>query len=228
MIHYHGTPITPRHKLLEMSGRHFCVSYARPEDLKTCLEIGQSVMLDNGAFSAFTRGKTLNIPKFYAWIENNLIAPHWAVIPDVIGGTEDDQRKGLREWPFPDFLSAPVWHMNLSVDYLLELADRYPKICIGSSGDFWHVGSRKWVQRMDEAFNELSKRRFLPWIHGMRMLSQSDKRWPFASADSTNVAQSHSPSRGKPKISPEVLAHRIDAVQSPKRYIPNPQVDLWT
>ena len=57
MIHYHGTPISPRKYLLEMKGKHFCVSYAHPYDLETVLEIGQSVMLDNGAFSVYTKGK---------------------------------------------------------------------------------------------------------------------------------------------------------------------------
>lgn len=55
-LHYHGTPITPRSQLLKMSGRNFCVSFVEPRDLGVCLDIGQSVMLDNGAFSAFTRG----------------------------------------------------------------------------------------------------------------------------------------------------------------------------
>ena len=27
MIHYHGTPLTPRAQLLTMAGEHFCVSY---------------------------------------------------------------------------------------------------------------------------------------------------------------------------------------------------------
>jgi hypothetical protein len=33
MIHYHGTPITPIKAIETMGGKHFCVSYARPDDL---------------------------------------------------------------------------------------------------------------------------------------------------------------------------------------------------
>lgn len=66
MLHYHGTPITPRAQLERMAGRMFCVSYAAPQDLATCLRIGQSVMLDNGAFSVFTRGHTFDRDGFYA------------------------------------------------------------------------------------------------------------------------------------------------------------------
>ena len=86
-MHYHGTPISPRAQLERMAGRMFCVSYAVPQDLATCLRIGQSVMLDNGAFSAKTRGREFDRDGFYRWIEPILSHPHWAVVPDVIDGT---------------------------------------------------------------------------------------------------------------------------------------------
>jgi len=223
MIHYHGTPITPKAKLLDMKGRHFCVSFAEPRDLEDCLKIGQSVMLDNGAFTAFTKGKPMDKEGFVAWCDEHLAAPHWAVIPDVIGGSEQQQRDSLAEWDFPDYLSAPVWHLHLSLDYLLELADKFPKICLGSSGEFWQIGTRKWNQRMDMVFEKLSsKRRHLPWIHGMRMLGQAGNNWPLASADSTNIARNHS----QTPWTPEQMAERIDAVQTPLRYKANPQIEL--
>lgn len=215
MIHYHGTPITPKRLLLEMSGRHFCVSFARPDDLADCLRIGQSVMLDNGAFTAFTKGKKMDVPGYYAWLERHLTHPHWAVVPDVIDGGEDEQRQSMRDWPFPKELSAPVWHLGLSIDWLLELADNWPRICLGSSGAYWEVGSAAWSHRMDEAFEALNRtRRHLPWIHGMRMLSQSDGPWPLASADSTNVARNYK----RNGEHPDAMAARIDAIQPAKRW----------
>lgn len=223
MIHYHGTPITPRHKLLEMQGRHFCVSFADPRDLEVVLKMGQSVMMDNGAFTAFTKGKPMDRVGYYAWCEEYLVAPNWAVIPDIIGGLEEDQKMSLKKWHFPNYLSAPVWHLNLSIDYLLYLADNYERICLGSAGEFWQLGTRKWEQRMDQAFEALSKRRHLPWIHGMRMLAQADKRWPLASADSSNVARNHNTL----KVEPEVMAQRIDALQTPRKFIPNPQLNFF-
>jgi hypothetical protein len=223
VIHYHGTPVTPRSSLLEMSGRHFCVSYADPRDLEDCLRIGQSVMLDNGAFSAFTRGRELDLAGYYQWVEEHLAHPHWAVVPDVIDGSEDQQRELIACWPFPKELSAPVWHLGLSIEWLLELADGWPRICLGSSGAFWQVGSQAWCNRMDEAYEALTgKFRHLPWVHGMRMLGQSDGLWPLASADSTNVARNHK----RNKEHPDVMAARIDAVQPAKRWKPTPQMEL--
>ena len=223
VIHYHGTPITPRKALLEMSGRHFCVSFARPDDLQDCLRIGQSLMLDNGAFTAFTQGKQMDVPGYIAWCEEYLGHPHWAVIPDVIDGDESQQRAGIAVWPFPAELSAPVWHLGLSLDWLLELADHWPRICLGSSGQYWEIGSPSWTRRMDEAFDALSMlRRHLPWIHGLRLLGQADGPWPLASADSTNVARNYKRNREHP----DLMAGRIDALQPARKWAGSPQLDL--
>lgn len=209
--------------LLEMSGRHFCVSFARPDDLADCLRIGQSLMLDNGAFTAFTKGKPLDLPGYLAWVEQHLAHPHWAVVPDVIDGTEEQQREGIKAWPFPKELSAPVWHLGLSIDWLLELADNWPRICLGSSGQYWQVGSQPWQRRMDEAFDSLvSRRRHLPWVHGMRMLSQADGPWPLASADSTNVARNYK----RNQQHPDAMAGRIDAIQPAAKWAGASQMEL--
>lgn len=191
MLHYHGTPITPRAQLQRMAGRMFCVSFAAPQDLATCLRIGQSVMLDNGAFSVYTRGAEFDRDGFYAWIEPHLAHPHWAVVPDEIGGNVEQQRALVTTWPHRKEYGAPVWHLGLPLEYLFDLCNDWPRVCVGSSGEFWKVGSAAWSGRMDETFNALV-RQFgrIPWLHGLRMLGQASGPWPLASADSTNVAQS--------------------------------------
>lgn len=223
MIHYHGTPITPKGYLLEMVGRHFCVSFADPRDLADCLRVGQSVMLDNGAFSAFTRGKELDLHGYYIWVEQHLQHPHWAVVPDVIDGTVDEQRALIAQWPFPKELSAPVWHLALPIDWLLEIVSEWPRVCLGSSGIYWQVGSQAWNARMDEAYEALTKHfKHLPWVHGMRMLSQADGRWPLASADSTNVARNFK----RNQEHPDLMANRIDTLQPARVWTPAPQLEL--
>lgn len=219
MIHYHGTPFTPREKLWQMAGKHFCVSFAHPADAEVCLKIGQSVMWDNGAFTTYRQGRQFDINKFYAWVEPKLGHPHWAVMPDVIDGTEKQQSELIKTWPFPEELGAPVWHMGLPIDYLLYLTDNYPKVCFGSSGQYWQVLSDAWVARADTAFNMLAqKRRFLPHIHMLRGLSLGEHRWPFASADSVNVARNY---KDKPQC-PEKMARIIDSKQTPIRWSCHP------
>lgn len=189
-ICYHGTPITPKAQLYRMRGQHFCVSFAEPRDADFCEAFGQSVLWDNGAFSAYTRGKALDEAALFAWLEPKLRHPHRAVVLDEIGGDVEAQRAMVKRWPFPRDLSWPVWHLDKPLDYLDELADVWPGVCLGSAGAYWEIGSEAWVRRMDEAFERLHRRRHLPWTHGLRMLGQISA-YPLSSADSTNVAQNY-------------------------------------
>jgi hypothetical protein len=209
-IHYHGTPMTPRAELMKLAGKCFCVPFSDPRDADTCLAIGQSVMFDNGAFSAFTKGKPLDVPGYIEFLRPRLAAPHWAIPPDVIDGTVEQQQQMMDAWLFPCHLSAPVWHMGLPIDYLLKLADEWPRICFGSTSQYWQVGSEEWCRRADEAFNALaSKHRHLPWIHMLRGMNLSGDRWPFASVDSVNVARNFKDNN----TDPERMARRLDSVQ---------------
>ena len=139
-MHYHGTPITPRTVLHELAGRCFCVRYGEHRDADVCHEIGQSVMLDNGAFSFWRQNVATDWPGYYRWCAQWL--EHWAtwaVIPDVIDGTEEENDALLAEWPFGG-RGAPVWHMHESLGRLGRLVEGWPLVCIGSSGDYSEIG----------------------------------------------------------------------------------------
>ena len=212
MIHYHGTPLTPRSELWTMSGKHFCVSFVDHRDADICFNIGQSVMWDNGAYSFFTKGIEINFDKFYKWVEPRLGHPHWAVVPDIIDGEEEDNLKLINQWPFRKECAAVVWHLSESIDHLFKLIDLgFGKIAFGSSKEYWKVGSKDWEKRMDEVFNSLAKNGSIPWIHMMRGLSLGGKRWPFASADSANVARNYS----QREVTAEYMARQIDTSQCP-------------
>lgn len=193
-----------------MAGRHFCVSFAAPQDLKTCVRIAQSIMFDNGAFSTWRRGLPFDELGFLKWLDPILVHPHWAVIPDVIDGFEDENNAMLGRWPYGRELGVPVWHMHESIGRLLWLTESWPKVCLGSSGAYAVIGTPAWCSRMDQAFNAIAKNhRRMPWIHGLRMLGQAGGDWPLASADSTNVAQNWKRDVG----CAECKAAPIDAIQ---------------
>jgi hypothetical protein len=214
-VKYHGTPLSPTSELMKLAGRHFCVPFSDPRDADRCQQIGQSIMFDNGAFTTFTQGKAFDEVGFYAWVEPRLGHPHWAVVPDVIDGTVEQQREMVERWPFPRALGAPVWHLGLPIDYLLELADEWPRVCWGSSGRYWQVGSEVWARRADEAFNALARRhRYLPWVHMLRGLALAGDRWPFASMDSVNVARNFKDANN----CPDRMARNIDARQCGVRW----------
>lgn len=211
-IHYHGTPITPNAVMHQLAGGCFCVSHARPDQIELADRIGQSVMLDNGAFSKFTKNEPTDWPEFFAWCERWLNRPtNWAVIPDVIDAGSQEQDALIREWPFGE-RGAPVWHMDEPISRLLRLCDEWPRVCIGSTGEYWKIGSPAWEGRMDAAWNELAPRhRFTPNIHMLRGMALSLARWPFASLDSTDVAQNHH----RPQNTAKGMADRWDAAQCP-------------
>jgi hypothetical protein len=215
-MHYHGTPITPRSTLLELAGRCFCVRYGEHRDVEVCHEIGQSVMLDNGAFPAYTKGLPTDWPGYYRFCEKWL--EHWttwAVIPDVIDGDEAANDALIAEWPFGD-RGAPVWHMHENLDRLTRLCEEWPLVCIGSSGEFWKIGSPRWTWRMAKAMHAATDDKGVPRtrLHMLRGLQFAGGPYPFYSADSTNVARN----AGQGRRSALGMAAEIDAKQTPARY----------
>lgn len=208
-ICYHGTPVTPRAQLYRMAGQNFCVSFADPRDADFCQSFGQSVLWDNGAFSAYTRGATIDEGALFDWLAPRLYHPHRAVALDVIDGDVDEQREALTRWPFPRDLSMPVWHLDKPFDYLDELIGEWPAVCLGSAGAYWEIGSESWMRRMSEVFEHVMRKHSrLPWLHGLRMLGHIGN-YPLASADSTNVAQNYGVSTG----CAHCMAKRVNSVK---------------
>ena len=196
MIHYQGLPITPATAAVKaVEAGHAFVSYAHPDQLGIAAEICQSFAIDNGAFSAWRSGKPItNWSGFYDWAANCKLIPScdFAVIPDVIDGTEADNDALLAEFPFPVWFGAPVWHMHESLERLEQLANTYVRVCIGSSGDFATVGTSKWWVRIGQAMRVICDDMGRPAckLHGLRMLDPAIfTKLPFASADSTNIGR---------------------------------------
>jgi hypothetical protein len=223
VIHYHGTPLSPRARLLQLVGCSFCVPYPRPEDIAVCHEIGQSVMLDNGAFSLWRRGAELDWPGYYAWVEPWLdYRTTWAVIPDVIDGDERANDALIAAWPFGD-RGAPVWHMHESIDRLLRLCGDWPRVCLGSSGAYATVGDDRWHERMSEAMTALCGSGPAPtWLHMLRGMSLSGSSYPFASVDSTDIARNHAGNNTRMTPAKDVvaMARRWDGKQCSPRWEP--------
>ena len=196
-LHYHGTPITPNSALYSTAGKMFCVSYWRPDQIHICDRIGQSVMLDNGAYSAWKSGEAMDAEYwkgYYTWVEQWCQRPTtWAIIPDVIDGGYEDNERLLNNWPFGRTeQSVPVWHLDEPVQRVLKLIDRYPRVAFGSSGRYSEVGSTEWCRRMDNVWNKIANTHGrTPWVHMLRGMAMSKMDYPFASLDSTDVARHH-------------------------------------
>lgn len=195
MIHYHGTPLTPTDDMVKaFAARHAMVSFENPQQIAIACEVCQSVVLDNGAFSAWTKDKVYDFDGFAEWAAKWISHPavEWCVIPDKIDGSEADNDAFLRDWGMPAALSVPVYHMHESIDRLARLAADYPRVALGSSGDFAVVGNDKWWHRMADMLDAIcdGEGRPLVKLHGLRMLDPGVfSKIPLASADLTNVAR---------------------------------------
>ena len=242
MIHYHGLPITPNSAAIAaVNGGHAFVSFARPDQLGIVLDVCQSFAIDNGAFSAWKSGKPVtDWGRYYEWVAELHRYPSFdfAVIPDVIDGDEDQNDALVEEWPWRGksiAVGAPVWHMHESIDRLQRIANDWPRVCLGSSGEYSRVGDSKWWRRMNEAMRAICDRNGNPVckLHGLRMLSQDVfTQLPLASADSTNIARNvgidsrwtgtYTPASKDSRAA--VMRSRIEAHQSPIFWAANSKV----
>ncbi len=196
MIHYHGLPITPATVAIEaVTAGHAFVSFRHQQQLGLALEVCQSFAVDNGAFSAWSKGSPItDWSAFYAWVDGLRRHPSFdfAVIPDVIDGDESMNDALVDEWPHGKVVGAPVWHMHETISRLKRLCDQWPRVCIGSSGAYATVGTRKWWGRMEDAMDSICDSNGYPpaKLHGLRMLNPKVfQKIPFSSADSTNIGR---------------------------------------
>lgn len=201
MIHYHGLPITPGSAALSaINGRHAFVSFAHPGQLGIAIDVCQSFAIDNGAFSAWKSGNPINDwNPFFEWAEEISYLPHcdFVVIPDVIDGDLNAQTaligaflrhfgsRGLQ-------VGAPVFHMHEPLEHARYLARNWPRVCIGSSGEYATVGTPVWKRRMSQVMTAMCDENGRPLckLHGLRMLNPKVfTQYPLASADSTNIGR---------------------------------------
>lgn len=125
---------------------------------------------------------------YYEWLEPILFTPgRWAIIPDIPAAPSQLNDGLLNDWPFGD-RGAPVWHMDGPIGRLAKLCDRYSRVCLGWIGDPKKepVGCPAYHRRMDEVAALMGN----TW-HPLHMLRGTlvAQQYPFASADSTSLAQ---------------------------------------
>lgn len=179
-----------------LSGRHAFVSFAAPQCLPIVAEKCQTFAIDNGAFSAWKRGKVVDWSEYYDFVHQWRFHPgfDWCVIPDVIDGTAADNDKMIDQWNHPKAVSVPVWHLHEPLERLRYLAGAWHRVAFGSSGEYAKIGTEAWWSRMNAAMQTvcgiLAGGKPLCKLHGLRMLAkQIIRRFPFASCDSTNAAR---------------------------------------
>lgn len=226
----YGLPLNPTHLLEQLDGASFCISYATRAKLGGQLD--QAIRLvaddgillvDNGAFSLFKQGVSARdeayVEGYEAWAQEILdrCPQAIAVIPDVIGGTVEENAELVRTSMLDYERAMPIWHMHEPISYLLYLCETFNYVGIGSSGKYWQVGSADWNARIGfmfaavEAWERGSNGAFIrPRLHMMRAQSQAHL-FDFDSADSTNVAMNHGRYRAEGEGHVARFAERVAA-----------------
>jgi hypothetical protein len=208
----YGLPLNPRPLLEQLNGAGFCVSYATRDKLGSQLDdairlTGKNrvLLVDNGAFSMHKQGVSARDESYQdayeAWAMDILDrCPNAvAVIPDVIGGSEQENAELTLTTMLPTDRCMAIWHMHESIEYLLYLCQSFGYVGVGSSGQYWKVGTPEWHARITEMFQaidqwEATSGDIRPRLHLMRAQSQAHL-YPFDTSDSTNVAVNHGRTR---------------------------------
>ena len=198
MICYHGIPLSGSGQVAAeaLCGRDTMASFYAPDQIEVAAEVCRTVVLDNGAFSAWKTGKPVEAwEPYYAWVAHWQRHPSvgWAVIPDIIDGSERDNESLISRWP-RNLVGIPVWHLHEPLQRLKFMITRpiFPAVAIGSSGQYAEAGTKKWWGRIAEVMAAVCDVDGYPKkpLHGLRMLDPTIlAHLPLASADSTNVAR---------------------------------------
>lgn len=197
MIHYHGGPIFPETCAVRAwEARHAFISFARPDQIELAAQITQSFALDNGAFSAWKKaGKNrVKWDGYYDFVEQwgNHPGCDFAIIPDVIDGGEVENDALLKAWPHGASVGVPVWHMNETDERFIRLCNEYPRVAIGSCGEYDVRKPLMAVARLKDIIRHVVNSHGYPIckLHGLRMLNPDIfTRLPLSTADSTNISQ---------------------------------------
>lgn len=216
----HGTPITPNALLRQLAGSSFCVSYARPDQLAICEElVGDHgmLLLDNGTYTIAARGGRAtreDFAGFWRWALPILdrCPQAIAIIPDVIGGAEEENWKLAAEalhQHVPHHLSGKlmfVWHLGGSEEQLYRAARLFNFVGIGGllgfgrnakadPGGILELPMRRAMSVINTVAHVHGRR---PWIHILRGLAAVLPYVDAQSADAASVGRNHHRYLGQP------------------------------
>jgi hypothetical protein len=171
------------------------ISFASSDQAELAFAKADSVALDNGAWSLFTSGQgRIDVAKYTEWVKTWHRHPafDWCIIPDTIDGSQEENNDLIDRWELDNAISVPVWHMHESLEKLDWLSDEFPRVAIGSSGEYVSIATPKWWGRIAEAMDVAcdSEGRPRAKLHGLRQMDpEVFSVVPYASVDSTNLAR---------------------------------------
>lgn len=157
---------------------------------KLILDNPWHVLLDSGAFSAFTQQETIDRTKYLQYVQGT--KDHWDLVAalDVIGDAE-------ASWANFEFfrqegvLTMPCFHYGEPWDFLEKMVAEAPYIAIGGVAQ---LGSgpalNEWLDAVWDGYLTHSDGTSKVPVHGFAITGRAMLRYPWASVDSTSWLQS--------------------------------------
>lgn len=145
-----------------------------------------SMFLDSGAFSAYTKDKTIDIDKYIAFIKEHSHCIDIYANLDVIGDQDASWRN--QEYMESHGLDPlPVFHVEDDFKYLHKCIDEFDHFCLGGMAK---SPTKERVDFLDRCFNiicDTPDRTPIAKVHGFGMTSlKLMLRYPWYSVDSTS------------------------------------------
>lgn len=147
--------------------------------------IGKNIFIDSGAFSAFTKGKKIDIDEYIKFIkENQSYITTYATL-DVIGDYEAT-RKNTEYMEASGLHPLPTFHYGSPLSELERLCKKYDYIALGGLVPL-SMQRKKLQAWLDKCFSVIMKQDKLIKVHGFGVNSfWAWKRYPFYSVDATS------------------------------------------
>lgn len=147
---------------------------------------GASVFLDSGAFSAHTKGTTIDLGKYCDYLLANRERLNCYAVLDVIGNLEGTMAN-LREMRRRGLEPVPVYHTAYEpISVLEELLDGCRYVALGGMVAT-SLSRERMSKKLDECWVAIEKH----WpvkVHGLGVTAQDLlERYPFYSSDSSSA-----------------------------------------
>ena len=160
------------------------------------------IMLDSGAFSAFTQKKKIRIADYIAFLKSQNTVRHYYNL-DVIGD-EGKTWRNQRHMEGAGLRPMPVFHAGESFDSLRKCLDNYEYFAIGGVVGMNSVSLCRYLDRVFRFIGKPVNNK----IHALGVTSDLVlRRYPWFSCDSTSWI--HCSARGKVML-PRMKSGRFD------------------
>jgi hypothetical protein len=163
--------------------------YLKPDMVKIIRENKETIFLDSGAFSAFTKGSEIDINKYAAFVRANQDIIHQAASLDIIG--RDSEAASYHNLKTLEGLVGPVLPTHHARDrdrWLVRFLDEgYDYICLGGmvseNSEYLH----NWLDHVFGNYLTNPDGTARVKVHGFGLTSLPlILRYPWASVDSTS------------------------------------------